>query len=137
MRRPATATAQQMKGQFSMIRIQDAQYEVQRFCREKGIWLIEDNCDALGSRYDGQLTGTFGDLSTQSFYPPHHLTMGEGGAVSIVRHPPLKSIVESFRDWGRDCWCASGIDKKDVHSSLANLVAPALTIKRTAFEISF
>ena len=60
--------------------------------------------------YDGQLTGTFGDLSTQSFYPPHHLTMGEGGAVNIVRDMNLKVLVESFRDWGRDCWCASGKD---------------------------
>lgn len=119
------------------------------FCRRHGLWLIEDNCDALGSTYampverarrlgldhllrvaeaadtdsaspagrspavirDGRLiapTGSWGDLSTQSFYPPHHLTTGEGGAVNIVSHSPLKSIVESFRDWGRDCWCASG-----------------------------
>ena len=80
------------------------------FCRRHDLWLIEDNCDALGSRYDGHLTGTFGDLSTQSFYPPHHLTMGEGGAVSVVREMKLKVLVESFRDWGRDCWCASGKD---------------------------
>jgi len=80
------------------------------FCRRHDLWLIEDNCDALGSTYDGQLTGTFGDLSTQSFYPPHHLTMGEGGAVNIVRTAGLKLLVESFRDWGRDCWCASGVD---------------------------
>ncbi len=80
------------------------------FCRRHGLWLIEDNCDALGCRYDGRLTGTFGDLSTQSFYPPHHLTMGEGGAVNIVREPRLKVLVESFRDWGRDCWCPSGRD---------------------------
>lgn len=113
------------------------------FCRRHDIWLIEDNCDALGSTYslpvemaaklgldhllraavkherglpyvrDGVLTaytGSFGDLSTQSFYPPHHLTMGEGGAVNIVRDMRLKVIVESFRDWGRDCWCASGKD---------------------------
>ncbi len=84
--------------------------EAKRFCAEKGIWLIEDNCDALGSRYGGRLTGTFGDLSTQSFYPPHHLTMGEGGAVNIVANPQLKVLVESFRDWGRDCWCPSGKD---------------------------
>jgi len=137
---------------------------VLRFCRKHDLWLIEDNCDALGATYsmpvalakelgldhllklaeenrsslpvagsssettnnqqpttlhklpailDGQLvayTGTFGDLSTQSFYPPHHITMGEGGAVNIVSHPPLKKLVESFRDWGRDCWCASGKD---------------------------
>ena len=80
------------------------------FCRRHQLWLIEDNCDALGSRYDGQFTGTFGDLSTQSFYPPHHITMGEGGAVNIVRDVKLKMLVESFRDWGRDCWCASGKD---------------------------
>ena len=83
---------------------------VTEFCRRHGLWLIEDNCDALGCRYDGQFTGTFGDLSTQSFYPPHHLTMGEGGSVNVVREMRLKVLVESFRDWGRDCWCASGKD---------------------------
>jgi CDP-6-deoxy-D-xylo-4-hexulose-3-dehydrase len=121
---------------------------VLEFCRRHSLWLIEDNCDALGSVYamplarakalglshlldragknaaagltdrlpaiaDGCLlayTGTWGDLSTQSFYPPHHLTTGEGGAVNIVSHAPLKSYAESFRDWGRDCWCASGQD---------------------------
>jgi CDP-6-deoxy-D-xylo-4-hexulose-3-dehydrase len=118
------------------------------FCRKYNLWLIEDNCDALGSTYSmpvkkavslgldhllkqaevnaaagnkaalpairhGALvayTGTWGDLSTQSFYPPHHLTMGEGGAVNIVARASLKTYVESFRDWGRDCWCASGKD---------------------------
>jgi CDP-6-deoxy-D-xylo-4-hexulose-3-dehydrase len=80
------------------------------FCRKHNLWLIEDNCDALGCRYDGKFTGTFGDLSTQSFYPPHHLTMGEGGAVNIVRDMKLKVLAESFRDWGRDCWCPSGKD---------------------------
>jgi CDP-4-dehydro-6-deoxyglucose reductase, E1 len=80
------------------------------FCRKNNLWLIEDNCDALGCRYDGKFTGTFGDLSTQSFYPPHHLTMGEGGAVNVVRDLKLKVLAESFRDWGRDCWCASGKD---------------------------
>ena len=113
------------------------------FCKKHDLWLIEDNCDALGCTYtlplelakelgldhlikiaekgghpiirieDGQLTGptgSFGDISTQSFYPPHHLTMGEGGAVNIIRRPPLKTYAESFRDWGRDCWCASGKD---------------------------
>ncbi len=84
--------------------------EVRRFCTERGLWMVEDNCDALGSRYDGRLTGTFGDLSTQSFYPPHHLTMGEGGAVNIVANVQLKVLAESFRDWGRDCWCPSGKD---------------------------
>lgn len=108
---------------------------VLEFCRQHDLWLIEDNCDALGCTYsmplarakalgftqnspgipsDGmhitRYTGTWGDLSTQSFYPPHHLTMGEGGAVSIVHRPPLKTYAESFRDWGRDCWCASGKD---------------------------
>jgi CDP-6-deoxy-D-xylo-4-hexulose-3-dehydrase len=89
---------------------------VTAFCREHDLALIEDNCDALGSTYSpaagggAKLTGTFGDLSTQSFYPPHHLTMGEGGAVNIVRDFKWKAIVESFRDWGRDCWCASGKD---------------------------
>jgi CDP-6-deoxy-D-xylo-4-hexulose-3-dehydrase len=84
--------------------------EVGRFCRERGLWLIEDNCDSLGSRYGDRPTGSFGDLSTQSFYPPHHLTMGEGGAVNIVREPLLKQVCESVRDWGRDCWCPSGKD---------------------------
>ena len=141
---------------------------VLEFCRKHDLWLIEDNCDALGCTYAmpvakaralgldhllklaetnaaeaataqmagsspsdaiftlqnsgspkvpyirGDIltayTGTFGDLSTQSFYPPHHLTMGEGGAVNIVSKPPLKTYAESFRDWGRDCWCASGKD---------------------------
>lgn len=80
------------------------------FCQRHQLWLIEDNCDSLSSTYNGKLTGTFGDLSTQSFYPPHHLTLGEGGAVNIVREMRLKVLVESFRDWGRDCWCASGKD---------------------------
>lgn len=105
------------------------------FCRQHGLWLVEDNCDALGCSYsmprelaeslgftenspgldEGpdrvvRWTGTWGDISTQSFYPPHHLTMGEGGAVNIVRDQKLKVIAESFRDWGRDCWCPSGID---------------------------
>jgi CDP-4-dehydro-6-deoxyglucose reductase, E1 len=71
------------------------------------LWLIEDNCDALGARMGDKLTGTFGDLATLSFYPAHHITMGEGGAV-LTNRPRLKTIVESFRDWGRDCWCAPG-----------------------------
>ncbi|HWZ16332.1 MAG TPA: lipopolysaccharide biosynthesis protein RfbH [Mucilaginibacter sp.] len=83
---------------------------VKEFCKQHNLWLIEDNCDALGCLYNGRLTGSFGDLSTQSFYPPHHLTLGEGGAVNIVGNNKLKVIVESFRDWGRDCWCASGCD---------------------------
>jgi CDP-6-deoxy-D-xylo-4-hexulose-3-dehydrase len=87
------------------------------FCAAHNLWLIEDNCDALGCTYtrrlpsgqtETRLTGTWGDLSTQSFYPPHHITLGEGGAVNIVRNMLFKVLVESFRDWGRDCWCASG-----------------------------
>jgi CDP-6-deoxy-D-xylo-4-hexulose-3-dehydrase len=105
------------------------------FCQQYSLWLVEDNCDALGCSYsmprelaeslgfrdnspgldEGpdrviRWTGTWGDISTQSFYPPHHLTMGEGGAVNIVRDQKLRVIAESFRDWGRDCWCPSGID---------------------------
>ncbi len=105
------------------------------FCQKYNLWLVEDNCDALGCSYsmprklaeslgfrhnspgldEGpdrviRWTGTWGDISTQSFYPPHHLTMGEGGSVNIVRDQKLKVIAESFRDWGRDCWCPSGID---------------------------
>lgn len=83
---------------------------VKEFCRRRDLFLIEDNCDALGSTYDGKPTGAFGDLSTQSFYPPHHITLGEGGAVNIVNNMLFKVVVESFRDWGRDCWCASGVD---------------------------
>jgi len=82
---------------------------VKAFCVKHGLWLIEDNCDALGSRYKGKFTGTFGDIGTSSFYPPHHMTMGEGGAV-YTSDPQLKRLIESFRDWGRDCWCASGKD---------------------------
>ena len=105
------------------------------FCQKYNLWLVEDNCDALGCSYsmpremaeslgftknspgldEGpdrvvRWTGTWGDISTQSFYPPHHLTMGEGGAVNVVRDQKLKVIAESFRDWGRDCWCPSGVD---------------------------
>jgi|694.fasta_scaffold07581_9 CDP-6-deoxy-D-xylo-4-hexulose-3-dehydrase len=108
---------------------------VLEFCRKHELWLIEDNCDALGCTYSMPIerakalgitenspgiaengthitryTGTWGDISTQSFYPPHHLTMGEGGVVNIVSRPPLKTYAESFRDWGRDCWCPSGKD---------------------------
>lgn len=86
---------------------------VKSFCERHGLWLIEDNCDALGSRYsyDGEMifTGTVGHLGTSSFYPPHHMTMGEGGAI-YTNDTTLKRLVESFRDWGRDCWCASGRD---------------------------
>nr|QOL00449.1 GDP-4-keto-6-deoxy-D-mannose-3-dehydratase / pyridoxamine-phosphate transaminase [uncultured organism] len=82
---------------------------VAEFCRKYDLWLIEDTCDAVGATWDGQQVGTFGDLATVSFYPAHHLTMGEGGAV-MMRSPKLRKIVESFRDWGRDCWCAPGKD---------------------------
>ena len=105
------------------------------FCRKYDLWLIEDNCDALGCSYSMpkslanslgffknspgldagtdkviRWTGTWGDISTQSFYPPHHLTMGEGGSVNIINSRKLSVIAESFRDWGRDCWCPSGVD---------------------------
>ncbi len=78
-------------------------------CKKNNLWLIEDNCDSLGSRYNGQLTGTFGDVGTLSFYPAHHITMGEGGAV-FTNNAELKMIIESFRDWGRDCYCQPGKD---------------------------
>jgi CDP-6-deoxy-D-xylo-4-hexulose-3-dehydrase len=77
--------------------------------RRRNLYLVEDNCDALGATYRGCKTGRFGDLATQSFYPPHHLTMGEGGAV-LTNNGRLKRVAESFRDWGRDCWCPSGKD---------------------------
>ncbi len=86
---------------------------VREFCDRHNLWLIEDNCDALGSEYtlDGKtgLTGTFGDIGTSSFYPPHHMTMGEGGAV-YTNNPLLHKIARSMRDWGRDCACPSGVD---------------------------
>ena len=86
---------------------------VKAFCEKHGLWLIEDNCDALGSEYtiDGvnKKTGTWGHIGTSSFYPPHHMTMGEGGAV-YTDDPLLDKIVRSFRDWGRDCWCVGGVD---------------------------
>jgi CDP-6-deoxy-D-xylo-4-hexulose-3-dehydrase len=82
---------------------------VMRLSREHGLWVVEDNCDALGSRYRGRLTGTFGHLSTLSFYPAHHITMGEGGCV-LSDDPELGRIAHSMRDWGRDCWCAAGAE---------------------------
>ena len=82
---------------------------VKAFCDRHGLWLVEDNCDALGSRFAGRFTGTWGDLGTSSFYPPHHLTTGEGGAV-YTDNPLLRKIALSIRDWGRDCWCESGVD---------------------------
>ena len=77
--------------------------------KKHDLWFVEDNCDALGSRYQGKFTGTFGHISTFSFYPAHHITMGEGGAV-CTDDPALKKIIASFRDWGRDCWCDPGCD---------------------------
>ena len=82
---------------------------VKAFCDKHDLWLIEDCCDALGATYDGKPVGTFGDVATVSFYPAHHITMGEGGAVMTDR-PALKKILESFRDWGRDCYCPPGKD---------------------------
>ena len=82
---------------------------VKEFCDKNNLWLIEDNCDALGSVYDGKPTGTWGDIGTSSFYPPHHMTMGEGGA-TYTDNPLLQKIMLSMRDWGRDCWCESGVD---------------------------
>jgi CDP-6-deoxy-D-xylo-4-hexulose-3-dehydrase len=82
---------------------------VRELCKEHDLWLIEDACDSLGSTYDGQRTGSFGDTATLSFYPAHHITTGEGGAV-FVKSPLVRKQVESFRDWGRDCYCATGQD---------------------------
>lgn len=82
---------------------------VTALCKKHNLWLVEDCCDALGSTYDGRLVGTFGDIGTLSFYPAHHITMGEGGAV-FTNNAELKLIAESFRDWGRDCYCAPGKD---------------------------
>ena len=83
--------------------------KVLEICKKYNLWLIEDNCDALGSKYNGQYTGTFGDVATLSFYPAHHITMGEGGAV-FTNNFRIKRIVESFRDWGRDCYCEPGAE---------------------------
>ncbi|MGW6296904.1 lipopolysaccharide biosynthesis protein RfbH [Streptomyces sp. NPDC055058] len=85
--------------------------EIAQLAQDRDLFLIEDNCDALGSTYGGQLTGTFGDLATESFYPAHHITMGEGGCV-LTDNLILARIVESMRDWGRDCWCEPGEDNR-------------------------
>lgn len=85
---------------FDVIKVKD-------FCEDNDLWLIEDNCDALGSKYGGKYTGTFGNIATCSFYPAHHITMGEGGAV-LTNDAKLYRIIKSFRDWGRDCWCPPG-----------------------------
>lgn len=83
--------------------------KVMQIAEKYNLWVIEDNCDSLGSKYNGKYTGTHGHIGTLSFYPPHHITMGEGGALLTDDHQ-LKTIIESFRDWGRDCWCGSGED---------------------------
>ncbi len=96
---------------------------IMKIVKKYDLWFIEDNCDALGSRYRGKFTGTFGHISTCSFYPAHHITMGEGGAV-LTSDPLLKKIIASFRDWGRDCWCEPGCDntcKKRFDRQLGNL----------------
>jgi CDP-6-deoxy-D-xylo-4-hexulose-3-dehydrase len=80
---------------------------VMKLAKEHGLWVIEDACDAVGATWHGKPVGSFGDLATTSFYPAHHITMGEGGAV-LTKTKPMRKIVESFRDWGRDCWCAPG-----------------------------
>ncbi|MBV6396474.1 MAG: GDP-4-keto-6-deoxy-D-mannose 3-dehydratase [Anaerolineales bacterium] len=82
---------------------------VTAFCRKHGLWLVEDCCDAVGATYNNQPVGRFGDAASVSFYPAHHITMGEGGAV-LTDSPKLKKVIESFRDWGRDCWCKPGKD---------------------------
>jgi CDP-6-deoxy-D-xylo-4-hexulose-3-dehydrase len=82
---------------------------VTAFCKKYKLWLVEDCCDALGSTWKGQKVGTFGDIATVSFYPAHHITMGEGGAV-LTDKPQLQVLIDSFRDWGRDCWCEPGMD---------------------------
>ena len=104
---------------------------VKQFCDRHGLWLVEDNCDALGSRYeiDGTMkfTGTVGDIGPSSFSPPHHMTMGEGGAV-YTDNPPLNKIARSFRDWGRDCVCPSGHD---------NLCGPRFDRQHGALPIGY
>ncbi len=98
----AVMLAHTLGNPFDLKRVKD-------FCDRYGLWLVEDNCDALGSLYQGRLTGTFGDIGTSSFYPPHHLTTGEGGAV-YTRNSELHRILLSLRDWGRDCHCPTGMD---------------------------
>ena len=88
--------------------------KIKEICDKYNLWLIEDNCDALGSKYKDKYTGTWGDIGTSSFYPPHHITTGEGGAV-YTDNPLLKKIMLSMRDWGRDCWCESGVDNTCGH----------------------
>lgn len=99
----AVVLAHALGNPFNLVAVTD-------FCRANDLWLVEDTCDALGSLYQGRPVGSFGDLSTLSFYPAHHITTGEGGAVNVVSDTALMRIVESVRDWGRDCWCKSGQD---------------------------
>ncbi|MFA6281507.1 MAG: lipopolysaccharide biosynthesis protein RfbH [Candidatus Omnitrophota bacterium] len=97
--------------------------KIRKITKKYNLWWIEDNCDSLGSKYRGKFTGSFGDISSCSFYPPHHITMGEGGAV-LTNNLLLKRIIMSFRDWGRDCWCESGHDdtcKKRFSQKFGNL----------------
>ncbi len=98
----AVAVAHTLGNPFDVTRVVD-------FARKHGLWLIEDCCDALGATYEGRSVGSFGDLATFSFYPAHHITMGEGGCV-VTGHSELKKLAESYRDWGRDCWCEPGKD---------------------------
>ncbi len=83
--------------------------EVRKICDDNNLWLIEDTCDALGAKYDGKFAGTYGDIATLSFYPAHHMTMGEGGAL-LTNNNILAKVIKSYRDWGRDCWCGTGQD---------------------------
>jgi CDP-4-dehydro-6-deoxyglucose reductase, E1 len=96
----AVILAHTLGNPYDAVRVRD-------FCREHGLWMIEDTCDAVGATWAERQVGTFGDIATVSFYPAHHITMGEGGAV-LTGSPKLRKIIESFRDWGRDCWCAPG-----------------------------
>jgi CDP-6-deoxy-D-xylo-4-hexulose-3-dehydrase len=108
---------------------------VTALCKKHGLWLVEDCCDALGATYRASMVGTFGDIATLSFYPAHHITMGEGGAV-FTNNDELKLIAESFRDWGRDCYCAPGKDntcgKSASASSWANCPSATTTSTPTA-----
>jgi len=116
---------------------------VREFCNKNALWLIEDNCDSLGSRYNykgvWKYTGTIGDIGTSSFYPPHHMTMGEGGAV-YTDNPILYKIALSMRDWGRDCWCKSGKDNtcgKSLTVSLANCLKVTTINMYIPFRVQF
>ena len=110
-RTKAVMLAHTLGNPFDLARVKD-------FCERHNLWLIEDNCDALGSRYrykgEWRFTGSIGDYGTSSFYPPHHMTMGEGGAV-YTNNPQLHRLAESMRDWGRDCWCKAGVDDSCKH----------------------